>query len=728
MITQQGVAGSAGVSRQDLVLGQQVTLTNSNDSGVRSWRWVMKDRPTGSAASIASPLSATAAFTPDVAGSYLVELTIDEGREGQVDTRIAAVRETVHGQLIRWPAAGEDNEANWEIGGSPNTRGWLPALESALRAALAGGFGAVNVMQFGAAGDGVANDTSAFTAALQSLRDQGGGSLRVPKGTYRVQLSSAELGSVPIAIVGDGPESTILDFTGTTSDVLDLRSSLLLRDLCCAGWSALGGDRKLLNITEAASQIPAIVLDNCTFRDAPDGWVLFSAQQNSGATDAAGVARLSIRGCEFDTVAWGIQVETYNLQDATVVASRFQDIEENAVWLGRDIATPLSAFEGQGDYLVANCQFHRIGDGSVQSDPDRHAVICFGKRAVVHGNTIDTVDNDTHVDCEGIYIKCTEAVISNNTLYNAGRGQGFIAQKGNPRAAGTRPGYNVLVTNNILRASPGWADATAISIGVGEIIVTNNVIDGMTDTPIVVGGSDGDILDVEISRNRIVNTVAAVALSLNCPGSRSIKVRDNVIDGIDGDTGNAVGVVVSNGDTEAYEEVVIAGNTFRNFTGGGAHVCGVLDNMTQNPSVNLFDIARNRFDAMPHGLKFAAASPRHLRLRIFENDFTGCATAGVDGHANLLTQRTRLRANAGFRSENSGVAAFSGGVTSVVVTHGLSWTRRLDRRIVLVPGVSAPGTVPYITATGTTTFTVNVDGGHSDQIGWQVLPHEEPFS
>lgn len=135
VITQQGVAGSAGVSRQDLVLNQQVTLTNSNNNGVRSWRWVMKDRPTGSAATLSGPLSATATFTPDVEGSYLVELTIDEGREGQVDTRVAAVLETVNGSLVRWPAAGEDNEANWLIGGSPNERGWVPALEDAIRVA-----------------------------------------------------------------------------------------------------------------------------------------------------------------------------------------------------------------------------------------------------------------------------------------------------------------------------------------------------------------------------------------------------------------------------------------------------------------------------------------------------------------------------------------------------------------------------------------------------------------
>jgi hypothetical protein len=97
----------------------------------------MVDRPTGSVATINSPLSASSFFTPDVAGSYLVELTVDEGRSGQVDRRIAAVQETVGSSQVRWPAAGEGDEANWNIGGTPNTRGWLPSLEDAVRAALA---------------------------------------------------------------------------------------------------------------------------------------------------------------------------------------------------------------------------------------------------------------------------------------------------------------------------------------------------------------------------------------------------------------------------------------------------------------------------------------------------------------------------------------------------------------------------------------------------------------
>ena len=49
--------------------------------------------------------------------------------------------------------------------------------------------GQVDVKTFGAAGDGVTDDTAAFNAALDSLADAGGGTCLVPKGTYIISAS-----------------------------------------------------------------------------------------------------------------------------------------------------------------------------------------------------------------------------------------------------------------------------------------------------------------------------------------------------------------------------------------------------------------------------------------------------------------------------------------------------------------------------------------------------------
>jgi hypothetical protein len=126
-------AGQSSVSRRDLDLAVPVFLSNASDDGVRSHRWRMVDRPSGSTAVITNKASAVSQFTPDVAGSYLVELQVDDADEGQVDRRVFAVLTDFGGATtrpLRIPAAGEDAEANWlydfGVTLTPNTRGWQP--------------------------------------------------------------------------------------------------------------------------------------------------------------------------------------------------------------------------------------------------------------------------------------------------------------------------------------------------------------------------------------------------------------------------------------------------------------------------------------------------------------------------------------------------------------------------------------------------------------------------
>lgn len=118
--------GVAGRSRDDITAGDIVQLINADDTGVRSWRWRIVDRPEASTAALSSPVSAAPTFTPDEFGSYLIELVVNEGRTGEVDRRVVAVRDTLG---LRVPAAGEAAEANWLIDGEPNDRGYQPEFE-----------------------------------------------------------------------------------------------------------------------------------------------------------------------------------------------------------------------------------------------------------------------------------------------------------------------------------------------------------------------------------------------------------------------------------------------------------------------------------------------------------------------------------------------------------------------------------------------------------------------
>ena len=72
----------------------------------------------------------------------------------------------------------------------------------------------VNVKTYGAVGNGVTNDTAAFTAALKSLADAGGGVCLVPKGTYLISASGitqARVAAVSsgVRLVGEGKDSVL---------------------------------------------------------------------------------------------------------------------------------------------------------------------------------------------------------------------------------------------------------------------------------------------------------------------------------------------------------------------------------------------------------------------------------------------------------------------------------------------------------------------------------------
>jgi hypothetical protein len=126
--------GSAGRARNDLELGEPVVVRNTNNTDVTRWRWQLRDQPVGSTATISDPTSATITFTPDIAGSYRITLSVNEGLPHEIDSKIGAVL-SVDG--YRYPATDERaTEVNWLVDGETNTKGWGKDLEVILRNAI----------------------------------------------------------------------------------------------------------------------------------------------------------------------------------------------------------------------------------------------------------------------------------------------------------------------------------------------------------------------------------------------------------------------------------------------------------------------------------------------------------------------------------------------------------------------------------------------------------------
>lgn len=109
------------------------------------------------------------------------------------------------------------------IGGAaalPMGLGFLPTVQ-AQESAPPVSPAALNVRDFGAAGDGQTDDTQAFFAAVDAVNTFGGGTIYIPSGTYILRQSIWLLSNT--TVYGDGIGATVLKLAdGVNEDVIGL--------------------------------------------------------------------------------------------------------------------------------------------------------------------------------------------------------------------------------------------------------------------------------------------------------------------------------------------------------------------------------------------------------------------------------------------------------------------------------------------------------------------------
>src|SRR6266508_2859983 len=203
-IDQAGLApGTAGASRDDLVVGALVTLTDpANPSG--TFAWTLAAKPPGSAATLSGAASSTATFTPDVPGTYLIDLVANGSASYTTEVTGAHVPIGNQGGCgvkfrndLRAPAAGETTQFG--------PTGWYPALYGAI-------FATPRVLQV-QDGDDI---TAAVKAAIaQATRSGGwGGRIHLPEGRFEICDTILFPQIAGMSIVGGGVRSTQLVWTG----------------------------------------------------------------------------------------------------------------------------------------------------------------------------------------------------------------------------------------------------------------------------------------------------------------------------------------------------------------------------------------------------------------------------------------------------------------------------------------------------------------------------------
>jgi len=116
--------GTPGVARNDLWLSRTIR-PRSSQSGNLSQEWTLLDIPPTSTVTLTNADQVTCSFTPDVPGTYRIQLVTNGGGTGNIQILVARVRYDTSGALTNrgWalPAFGElPPEANY----NSNLRGW----------------------------------------------------------------------------------------------------------------------------------------------------------------------------------------------------------------------------------------------------------------------------------------------------------------------------------------------------------------------------------------------------------------------------------------------------------------------------------------------------------------------------------------------------------------------------------------------------------------------------
>jgi len=174
----------------------------------------------------------------------------------------------------------------------------------------------VDVLTYGAVGDGHTDDTTALQAALDAVQALGGGTVRLPTGTYRIS-ATLEIGSA-VHLTGEGPNITFIEVATDVDAVQTTRAAQAwsLRDL-----SVIGG---------AGNDLAATAI---TIGEGNHGFRL----KGIGIGGPGGSA--FARGLEI-TAAWAGTVQTLQVADCSDYALYVRS--------GRDIHFERCEFSGYG--------------------------------------------------------------------------------------------------------------------------------------------------------------------------------------------------------------------------------------------------------------------------------------------------------------------------------------------------------------------------------------------
>ncbi len=311
-------AGVAGEGRNDLVIGETVTLTDTVvENAAANYLWEFDDAPIGSAAVLVDEDTATPTFVPDVTGSYRIKCTVNG-----VFINYDIIAVPLENTGARIPSFRERTQYD----GDGNTVGWHEAMTGFMRttdAALAGGGGGSGfVFQPGGGGTGptVFADWEELHTALEQAKVDAGGT--PPTGAWYVYF--------------DAPTCTIpageWDMSNVVMSGLPSVGGLAATAVEIADGATLPGLRRIegaISVVSVSTAPVVVITEDFQFIEIKNGCQVYGDTDPFFTFDGGGGAGITIK---ITDASWSpIAIEMLDADTCKVYMYDNATVEEDAI-------------------------------------------------------------------------------------------------------------------------------------------------------------------------------------------------------------------------------------------------------------------------------------------------------------------------------------------------------------------------------------------------------------
>ena len=361
----------------------------------------------------------------------------------------------------------------------------------------------VSVKDFGAVGDGVADDTAAIQAAVNAAQITGQ-SVYLPAGTYLVTSvngSGAINISAGIEMFGDGAGTIIKLKSGATGFVIygynaAVFSGLHLRDFVVDGNSVATAqlDAGLVQILNASD----FILDNLTVKNGTRASAPAGINGIAIADTASNITSGTIQNCVIENCSKGLLNWTSNARNGLIQGN----ILRNAV--GNGLAPGLQINGGQNVKVIGNSIYGNEGSGVLigtdgSGNAPRFPVI-IGNH--IYGNGTGSLEGAGIKLVRGFGTVFGRVIIANNHIYENG-------VNASDHGIVLADDANVSILGNYIYKNKFGAIAMGGSVSTfQDVLIEGNTFDSnnqANNSSVGIIYAIGTVSDVKITNNRFVD-------------------------------------------------------------------------------------------------------------------------------------------------------------------------------------------------------------------------------